>query len=294
MKSKDLKKNISAKRASLGRVLKKNEKIKKTVKKAAGELTLVNEVLKQEKVSVQIMKQALTQNENAEQKVAEAADDLKLVNVELAKEIAERIAIESQLADTKTDLAEARDDLSKAQIKTEEAQQIALQDSLTGLPNRVSFEQSLDHGLIRAKRHGWGLAVLFIDIDKFKNINDSYGHALGDQVLVMVANRLTSFVRNEDIVSRWGGDEFVCLLFEVKQEADVTRLAEKLIHRIAETCELDGIVLSIKASIGIAMYPQDGDTADILFKNADTAMYKAKGTEKRVVLFRASGERKAG
>jgi diguanylate cyclase (GGDEF)-like protein len=294
MKSKDLKKNVSAKRASLGRVLKKNEKIKKTVKKAAGELTSVNEILKQKKVSVQIMKQALTQNENAEQKVAEAADDLKLVNVQLAEEIAERIVIESQLADTKTDLAEARDDLLKAQVKTEEAQQIALQDALTGLPNRVSFEQSLAHGLIQAKRHGWGLAVLFIDIDKFKNINDSYGHVLGDQVLLMVANRLRSFVRDEDIVSRWGGDEFVCLLFEVKQEADVTRLAEKLIKRIAEAGEFNGSVLSIRASIGIAMYPADGDTADVLFKNADTAMYKAKGTEKRVVLFRESGERKAG
>jgi len=77
-------------------------------------------------------------------------------------------------------LAEVRDDLSKAQVKTEEAQQIALQDPLTGLPNRFSFEQSLDHGLIQAKQHGWGLAVLFIDIDKFKSINDSYGHDLGD------------------------------------------------------------------------------------------------------------------
>ena len=117
---------------------------------------------------------------------------------------------------------------------------------------------------------------------------------MGDQVLLMVANRLTSFVRDEDIVSRWGGDEFVCLLFEVKQEAGVTRLAEKLVHRIAEACEVNGIVLSIKASIGIAIYPTDGDTADVLFKNADTAMYKAKGTEKRVVLFRASDEQKAG
>jgi len=293
-KSKDLKKNVSAKRASLERVLKKNEKIKETVKEAASELTSVNEVLKQEKVPVQVMKQALTQNEDVEQKVAKAADDLKLVNVKLAEEMAERIVIESELANTKTDLAEARDDLSKAQVKEGEAQQIALQDALTGLPNRVSFEQGLDHGLILAKRHGWGLAVLFIDIDKFKNINDSYGHDLGDQVLLMLANRLQSSVRDEDMVSRWGGDEFVCLLLEVKQEADVTRLAEKMINRIAEACEFNGIVLSIRASIGIAIYPADGDTADVLFKNADTAMYKAKGTEKRVVLFRESGERKAG
>ena len=288
MKSKDSKKNVSAKKASLKRVLKKNETIKKTVKKAASNLTSVNEVLSQEKVPVQIMEQALSQNQDVEQKVAEAAKDLKLVNAELVEEIAERIVVESELTDTKTDLAEARDDLLKAHIKTEEAQQIALQDALTGLPNRVSYGQHLDHGLMQAKRHGWRLAVLFIDIDKFKNLNDSYGHDLGDQVLLMVANRLKSSVRDEDIVSRWGGDEFVCLLFEVKQEADVTRLAEKMVNLIAESYEVNGHVLSIKASIGIAIYPADGDMADVLFKNADTAMYKAKGTEKRVVLFRES------
>lgn len=294
MKSKVVIKTASTKKASLGGVLKKNEKIKQTVKKAASELTSVNEVLKQENVPVQIMKQARIQNEDVEQKVAKAADDLKVVNLKLTDEIAERIVIESELANTKTDLADVRDDLSKAQVKTEEAQQIALQDALTGLPNRIAFEQGLDHGLSQAKRRGWGLAVLFIDIDKFKSINDSYGHDLGDQVLLMVANRLKSFVRDEDIVSRWGGDEFVCLLLEVKQEADVTHLAEKMINRIAEACEFNGIVLSIIASIGIAIYPTDGETADILFKNADTAMYKAKGTEKRVVLFRESDERKAG
>ena len=102
----------------------------------------------------------------------------------------------------------------------------------------------------------------------------------------MMANRLQSFLRDEDTVSRWGGDEFVCLLLEVKQDADVTRLAEKMARQMAEACEFDGVVLSIRASIGIAIYPADGDTADILFKNADTAMFKAKGTEKEVVLFR--------
>lgn len=251
-------------------------------------------MLEQKKVPVKIMKQALSQNERVEQKVEKAAGDLKLVNTQLGEEIADRIVVESELADTKTDLAEVRDDLSKAQVISKAAQQVALHDALTGLPNRVSFEQSLDHGLIQAKRHGWGLAVLFIDIDKFKSVNDTYGHDQGDQVLLMVANRLKSFVRDEDIVSRWGGDEFVCLLLEIKQEADVTQLAEKMINHIAETYEIKGSVLSIIASIGIAIYPADGDTPDILFKNADIAMYKAKGTEKRVVLFRESGERKAG
>lgn len=289
-KSKDLKTPAPAKRASLGGVLKKTEKIKTTVKAAATELTSVNEVLRQDNVPVQAIKNLLTQNEGVEYKITKAADDLKLVNAQLAKEVAERVVIESELADTKTNLAEVRDDLSKSKIKEEEAQQIALQDALTGLPNRVSFEQRLEHGLNQAKRHGWGLAVLFIDIDKFKSINDSYGHDLGDKVLSMVANRLQSCIRDEDMVSRWGGDEFVCLLLEVKQDADVTHLAEKMITRIAEACEFNGTTHSIRASIGIAIYPADGETADILFKNADSAMYKAKGTKNRIVLFRKSRE----
>ncbi|KGF73180.1 diguanylate cyclase [Neosynechococcus sphagnicola sy1] len=294
MKSKDANKKVSVKKASLDHVLRKNEKIKETVKKAASELTSVNKVLKQEEIPVQVIKQAVTQNEDVEHRIAKAATDLKLVNAKLSKELADRIVIEAELADTKTDLAEVRDDLSKSQIKEEEAQKLALQDALTGLPNRVLFEQGLDHSLIQAKRRGWGLAVLFIDIDKFKNINDSYGHDAGDQVLLMVANRLQSSVRNEDMVSRWGGDEFVCLLLEVKQEADVTRLAEKMIDWLAEPYEFNGIVFSIKASIGIAIYPTDGETANILFKNADTAMYKAKRTENRVVIFRESNEQKPG
>lgn len=294
MESKGAKKSVSAKKASLGRVLRKNEKIKETVKEAAGELTSVNKALKQEEAPVQVIKQALVQNENVEHKVAKAASDLKLVNKKLAKELADRVVIESELAATKDHLAQVRDNLSKSQVKEEEAQRIALQDALTGLPNRVSFEQSLEHGLIQAKRRSWSLAVLFIDIDKFKNINDSYGHDAGDQVLRTIANRLQTSVRDEDSVSRWGGDEFVCLLLEVKQEADVTRLAEKMIDRIAEPCEFNGNKFSMKASIGIAIYPTDGETVDILFKNADTAMYKAKRTGKRIVLFRECGEQKAG
>ena len=291
MKSKDLKKTIPAKSVSLGNVLNQNKKIKKTVKQAASELTSVNEVLKQEKkvnIPVHTIKEAITQNEYIEYKVTKAADDLHQVNAELTKQVAERVIIESELADTKTDLAEARDDLSKSQAKEEETRQITLHDALTGLPNRVLFEQHLEHGLIQARRRDWKLAVLFIDIDKFKSINDSYGHDLGDKVLLMVANRLQSSVREEDMVCRWGGDEFMCLLLDVKQEANITRLAEKIVNQIAESCEFNGTVLSIRPSIGIAIYPADGETADILFKNADTAMYKAKGTEKRVVLFRES------
>ena len=288
-KSNDSKKPVHAKRVSLARVLNKNKKITKRVKHAATELTSINEVLQQgveDNIPVRTIEAAIIQNEDVEHKVAGAAVDLHQANIELAKEVSERVVIEAELAYTKTDLAEVRDDLSKSQAKEKETRRSSLQDALTGLPNRVSFEQDLDRGLRQAKRHGWGLAILFIDIDNFKSVNDAYGHGLGDKVLLMMANRLQSFLRDQDTVSRWGGDEFVCLLLEVKQEADVTRLAEKMVKRIAEACEFDGIVLSIRASIGIAIYPADGETADTLFKNADTAMFKAKGTEKRVVLFR--------
>jgi diguanylate cyclase (GGDEF)-like protein len=288
-KSKDSQIPVPAKGVALTRVLDKNKDITEHVKHAATELTSINEVLQkgvEDNIPVRTIEAAIIQNEEVEHKVAGAADDLHQANIELSKEVTERVVIETELADTKTDLAEARDDLSKSQAKERETRKTSLQDALTGLPNRVSFEQDLDRGLRQAKRHGWGLAVLFIDIDKFKSVNDSYGHGLGDKVLLMMANRLQSFLRDEDTVSRWGGDEFVCLLREVKQEADVTHLAEKMLNRIAEACEFDGIVLSIRASIGIAIYPADGETAETLFRNADTAMFKAKGTEKRVVLFR--------
>jgi diguanylate cyclase (GGDEF)-like protein len=107
-------------------------------------------------------------------------------------------------------------------------------------------------------------------------------------VLLTLADRLQSATRGEDTISRWGGDEFVCLLLDVKQEADVTRFAELIVERISEAFMFKGTVLSIRVSIGIALYPADGETADILFKKADTAMYKAKRTESRVVLFRDS------
>jgi diguanylate cyclase (GGDEF)-like protein len=289
MKSKKIKKTAPARNVSLKRVIKQSEKINEAVTRAASELTSVNEVLNQEKevnLPGQSMHAAITQNEVVEHVVAKAAEDLKQVNLELTREVAERAAIEAELADAKTDLAEARDDLSKSQAKEEEARQIALQDALTGLPNRVFFEQRLKHGLIQAKRHGWGLAVLFLDVDNFKNINDTYGHDLGNKILLAVADRLQASVREEDTVCRWGGDEFVCLLLNIQSEAVLIHLAEKLVDRLSEACEVDGKVLAIRLSLGIATYPADGETVEALFNNADAAMYKAKGTGKRFVLFR--------
>jgi diguanylate cyclase (GGDEF)-like protein len=280
---------VPAKNTALRRVLFRTRAIRETIKQAASSLSVANALLrrgKRARDSVRTAEEAVAQYEDVQKSVARSADDLSQVNTALAVEVTERAVIESELADTKTDLVEARDDLSQSQADEHEARQLALHDSLTALPNRALCEQDLDHGLTQARRRGWGLAVLFIDIDDFKRINDSYGHDLGDKVLVMVANRLRSFFRGEDTVSRWGGDEFVCLLLEVRQEADVLLLAEEMLSRITEAFEVGGTVVSIECSIGIAVYPADGDTADILLKNADTAMYRAKGAEKKVRLLR--------
>ena len=289
--SDNLDKPIQTSHIPLKQVLDQSEEIQESVKDAADQLSSVNLALKQEdkdNLPVQSIQEVVTQNEEIEQKLVKAADDLHQVNAELAKAVAERIEIESELVDKRNDLSEVYAALSKSQSQEEDAIYIGLHDALTELPNRLLFEQRLDYGLIQAKRHGWKLAILFIDLDKFKNINDTYGHQIGDKVLMLVANRLEVFVRGEDTVSRWGGDEFVCILLNVNLEADVISLAEKIVAHIAEECEFDGIVLSISATIGIAIYPQDGETADILFKNVDRAMYKSKGTDQRVTLFSQS------
>lgn len=117
---------------------------------------------------------------------------------------------------------------------------------------------------------------MFIDLDKFKDVNDTYGHDIGDKVLQSVAERLQACVREEDTVSRVGGDEFLCLLLEVNEDASVASVAESIIGKISEACQFNHVKLMVKPSIGIAIYPRDGKTAEVLLKNADTAMYKAK------------------
>jgi diguanylate cyclase (GGDEF)-like protein len=286
----------SSRKASIEHVLVENEKIKTSVERAAGDLTLVNDVLKQDDVPLLVMRKALSRNQGVEHEISKAAGDLKMVNVTLASEMAERIVIESELSSVRSDLAGVRDDLLNAQVREKAAREAALRDGLTGLQNRSSFEQGLAHGLVQATRHGWNLAVLFIDIDGFKGINDSYGHVLGDRVLLTTATRLKSFFRDEDIICRWGGDEFVCLLMEVQQEDDVARLAEQLCERIAEPCTYTEATLVTRLSIGIAVFPEDGATAGTLVRNADEAMYEAKRTGKRIMMFRdlRQRERPAG
>jgi len=269
-------------------VLEQSEEIKEKVMDAAEQLSSVNATLKPENKGSNpypTIEEAIAQNKEAEQKVNKVVGDLHQVNTELAKQVAERIDIELELKQTKSDLFDIRADLSKSQIKEKDALHMAMHDPLTGLPNRLFLEQRLDHGLAQARRYGWKLAILFIDLDKFKDINDSYGHDMGDRLLITVAERLQASIRGEDMVSRWGGDEFICVLLNVNHEADVISFANKMAEQISQECDFDGTMVSVTATIGIALCPRDGETAEILFRQVDRAMYRSKGTDQRVTLF---------
>ncbi len=151
-----------------------------------------------------------------------------------------------------------------------------LYDGLTGLANRALFLERLEHGLALAARHGWTLAVLLIDLDDFDAVNRAHGQAVGDRVLRIVANRLRQTARAEDTVGRPGGDEFMCVLLDVRDEADVAVIAEELADRVAEPCEVDDAVILVEASVGTAIYPADGETADELLRRADESMFAMK------------------
>jgi len=153
-----------------------------------------------------------------------------------------------------------------------------LHDGLTRLPNRVLFNDRLESALAEAQRASERVAVLFVDLDRFKKVNDSLGHSVGDQVLVGVANRLRAAVRASDTVARYAGDEFTLLLRHVVSRDDVYRISEKLIHSLELPLRLvDGGELQMTASVGITFFPEDGQTAEELVRRADAAMYTAKG-----------------
>jgi len=249
----------------LNQVLKENELVKDMLEESADELASVNRVLNEEFANqdrLPEMENALEKSEAVEIKVQEASDKLSVVNQALEDEVSERHLLEHQLATIRE--------------QQEEALQVALHDALTGLPNRVLFNDRLEHGLVQATRHGWTLAVMFMDLDNFKTINDSYGHDVGDAVLRIVAERLKENTRGDDTVSRHGGDEFLYLLTDMKNEQDATIIAEKIIKAIQVPCQVSIGELIINPSIGISIFPRDGTTAEVLTKNADTAMYQAK------------------
>jgi len=184
-------------------------------------------------------------------------------------------------------LVEANEQLVLAAIRAQAAAQdaasrfdelnaIGQHDALTGLPNRSLMLDRLTTALAVARRHGTRAAVMFIDLDEFKPVNDRLGHAVGDEVLQVASQRLRSALRDSDTVSRFGGDEFLVLLTDLKHPDDATYIAGKILLALAADGRVHERELTLAASVGIALYPEDGYDAATLIARADKAMYQAK------------------
>jgi len=254
---------------SLSNVLGQTHHIKALVDECVKELSSVNTAIKYALANSDPLPgvvKALEQSQAVQKKVHEAATGLSLVNWALSDEVRNRDMLDHQFA---------------AAIEQEPgARHAAFHDILTGLPNRALFRDRLDHALAQAKRHNWGFAVMFFDLNDFKFINDSYGHEVGDSVIRTIARRLKENARGVDTVSRHGGDEFLCLLMEVSDQKAISTIAEKIMNAIELPCNVSvldrNVSLTVKASMGISIFPTDGTTADSLISSADEAMYRAK------------------
>src|SRR5277367_260687 len=166
-------------------------------------------------------------------------------------------------------------DVSEARAMTQQMTYSAQHDFLTGLPNRMLLNDRVNQAIVLAPRHQKKVAVLFLDLDGFKHINDSLGHPTGDKLLQSIAGRLADCVRGSDTVSRQGGDEFVVLLSEIEQSEDAAISALRILQAVAEAHTIENHELHVTTSIGVSVFPDDGKDAETLIKNADTAMYQA-------------------
>jgi diguanylate cyclase (GGDEF)-like protein len=217
----------------------------------------------------------------AREQAADLRDKVADRRDEAARATAER------RAQAETQLLEANEHLVVAavhsQTMTELAEHATMQmsfkaerDFLTGLPNRALLTDRLAQSIALAQRHRKRVALMYLDLDHFKDVNDSLGHSVGDQLLQSVAKRLEGCVRHSDTVSRQGGDEFVVLLSEVEAAQDAAIAAEKFIKSMAEPHLIGIHRLNVTLSIGISLYPDDGGDAEVVLTNSDTAMYHAK------------------
>ena len=188
----------------------------------------------------------------------------------------------STISAVKDEAGEVRDyvsvfsDISAIKQSQEKLDFLAYHDPLTNLPNRLLFGDRLDHALQRAHREQQQLAILFLDLDRFKNINDSLGHPVGDQLLQSVAQRISGALREEDTLARLGGDEFIILVEDVHGAQDVALLAQKLMQLFRSPIQVAGHELQPTLSLGISLFPRDGKESAVLIRNADAAMYRAK------------------
>lgn len=193
----------------------------------------------------------------------EAKEKVEQANQKLLEEIEKRKQIEE-------DLRKSRD----------QERYLAYHDSLTDLPNRLLFQDRLGQSLAQARRNGLMVATIFLDLDGFKIINDTLGHSIGDLLLQNVAERLTACIRETDTAARWGGDEFCVILNSITDQTSVAKVAEKILTTISKSYLFQDRELFITTSLGISLYPRDGEEEETLIKNADVAMYHAKGSGK--------------
>jgi diguanylate cyclase (GGDEF)-like protein len=264
----------SVKSVSLVDALNQNEEVQAKMERWADELSAINDVLVEELAGLSPsaeLERALDRSQELESNIQASAEAVSSINMGLVTGIATGKKLTRKLLNSN--------------IRRKEIGRLAFYDALTGLPNRMLFNDRLKQVLAQAERHGRGVAVMFIDLDDFKLVNDSYGHAVGDTLLRHVAQRLQASMRAEDTVSRHGGDEFLCIMMEASDERDIAKVAEKMINVIAAPTEVGDVELIVKPSIGIAVYPKDGETAKVLVTKADTAMYLAKRTRKGYVFF---------
>ncbi len=175
-------------------------------------------------------------------------------------------------------------DVTDQRAQSERIRHLAFHDELTGLPNRVLCLERLEQGLAGARRHRRSLALLYLDLDRFKEINDTLGHLAGDQALAIIGRRLLKVAREEETVARLGGDEFA-VIAEGADQGSAMRIAERLREAVTEPLELDGHGIAIDASIGVALYPNDAETGSDLMRFADMAMYRAKAIRSAIAFY---------
>ena len=202
--------------------------------------------------------------------------DIRAVKTSLAASNDHMVMLQQANAHLVTATIEAHKLADQVETTKIQLNHLAHHDALTDLPNRMLLQDRLNQAIEVARRQGRQLAVMFMDLDRFKHINDSLGHAVGDELLQSVAKRLVTCVRHSDTVSRQGGDEFVLLLPYIEHAEDAALSAQKTLAALAVPYRIDGHDLHISVSIGISIYPDDGADAETLIKSADTAMYHAK------------------
>jgi diguanylate cyclase (GGDEF)-like protein len=220
--------------------------------------------LREEVADLRDEKTTLHDQETQEAKTKQAASD---EHVNILQKANARLIIST---------IEAHKQAAQAESDKIQMDYLAHHDTLTGLPNRMLLQDRLSQTIEMARRQGSQLAVLFMDLDRFKDINDSFGHAVGDQLLQSVAQRLLSCVRQSDTISRQGGDEFVLMLRNIERAEDARLSAQKMLAALVLPHHIDQHDFNISVSIGISIYPDDGQDAETLIKSADTAMFYAK------------------